>query len=78
MANERGLLPKARREDLDEWMHYFGVAPDDDAPVRVQSMTTTKTADALSVEGWRRGVVHREAGRVRGASGLSLCPYFGL
>jgi hypothetical protein len=35
-------------------------------------MRPAKTADALSVEGWRRGVVHREAGRVRGASGLSL------
>src|SRR3954447_24100421 len=34
-----------------------------------------KTADALSVEGWRRGIVHRGAGRVRGASGLSLLPF---
>ncbi|GAA2880431.1 hypothetical protein Acy02nite_20110 [Actinoplanes cyaneus] len=33
-----------------------------------------KAADALSVEGWRRGIVHRGAGRVRGASGPSLCP----
>ncbi|GIE79224.1 hypothetical protein Aph02nite_51740 [Actinoplanes philippinensis] len=32
-----------------------------------------KTADALSVEGWRRGIAHRGAGRVRGASGLSPC-----
>ena len=31
-----------------------------------------KTADALSVEGWRRGIAHRGAGRVRGASGPSL------
>jgi hypothetical protein len=35
-------------------------------------MRLAETADALSVEGWRRGVAHREAGRVRGASGLSL------
>jgi hypothetical protein len=33
-----------------------------------------QAADALSVEGWRRGIAHRGAGRVRGASGLSLCP----
>jgi hypothetical protein len=37
-----------------------------------------KAADALSVEGWRRGIVHREAGRVRGASGLSLTSLAGL
>ena len=35
------------------------------------SSATTGTADALSVEGWRRGIVHRGAGRVRGASGPS-------
>ena len=38
---------------------------------RCAQRTGEQAADALSVEGWRRGIVHGGAGRVRGASGLS-------